>query len=258
LWAETATLELKTDEIRREDVHIKIGPRVLLTTDTRASSYGYPALCIDGNAYGPADDVMPSLPAEDWTRILQWAPGYIARRLPATHVVVDWARLAPRSEQDYIAADLYLRQWPTGPQIDEQMQVIAQRRDTTQASDQTPEVSRDRVYATRDGKPFLPIRIKSEGFGVTDDSTSKPIEDLLRDRGAKLRHIADARGRGFVGSITGGPIQEYSYDLDGQHWYMYVLTSSTGDDWCQEWWVSHQRLSASAAGKAIEASRMFF
>lgn len=123
-------------------------------------------------------------------------------------------------------------------------------------SAESPSITDNHLRATIKGQSVIPIRIKSEGFGATSDSTSDPIESLLRKQGAEIHYVADAvvhRG-GSVGSMA-GPLQEICYTLVGARWYLYVLTTTTIDDWCQEWWVSLRRLTAHAAADAIEECR---
>jgi len=133
-----------------------------------------------------------------------------------------------------------------------------QRNDQTPASSITPTVTRGDVLAMIGDRERVAVRVKTPGYGAISDIDGLPgIEELLPSPKAKARilYAADALGEGFVGSFTGGQIQEICYEIDGARWYLYLLNTSGGDTWHQEWWTSHQRLTAQAAGDAIEAAR---
>lgn len=131
-----------------------------------------------------------------------------------------------------------------------------QRSDETPPSPIPPTVETHHLTAIIHDKPTIPIRIKSVGFGATSDMTSAPIEDILRKQGAEIHYIAPAVSSGdYVGSVA-GPLEEICYTLDSARWYLYVVTTTSIDDWCQEWWVSQQRLTADAAADIIEAARL--
>jgi len=137
----------------------------------------------------------------------------------------------------------------------------AQREDAAPCSREPILVTREHVWAqTPDGKQTVPVHVKSEGYGCLDDASPLPdLEKLLPSErvGARVLYAADAIGGEFVGSITGGQLQEICYELDDARWYLYLLNQSGGDTWHQEWWVSHKRLDAHTAADAIEAARRF-
>lgn len=127
--------------------------------------------------------------------------------------------------------------------------------DQATPSEATPAIADGHLHATIKGQSVVPIRIKSEGFGATSDMTSDDVESILRKQGAEIHYIAPAvSGGGYVGSLA-GPLEEICYTLSGVRWYLYVVTTNSIDDWCQEWWVSQRRLTAHAAADAIEECR---
>jgi len=102
----------------------------------------------------------------------------------------------------------------------------------------------------------LATRIKSVGYGCADDMSGLDIESALKKIGATTLYIAPALTKSeFAGSITGGDIQEFCYIYGNQKWYAYVANFSGVDSWAQEWWVSHERLTANVAIEAIEKCR---
>ena len=92
-----------------------LGSNTFLTTDHPASRDSIPVLCIGDNAYNPSDDTnTPNLrelfgpePYPAAKPVAWWAFDLISDRSPLT--------LSERLER-LAAADLYLRQWPDGPQ----------------------------------------------------------------------------------------------------------------------------------------------
>lgn len=116
-----------------------------------------------------------------------------------------------------------------------------------------PIVTAAHVTAQREGRViYAPIRIKSVGYGVLGDSS---IADVLVKQGATIHHDQPATTTGFVGTITGGDLREVHYTLNGEPWYMYVLTNAGIDDWEEEWWVSHDHLDAHTAADTILTAR---
>jgi hypothetical protein len=131
-----------------------------------------------------------------------------------------------------------------------------QKLDATVPSDTPPVPTESERWIEVKGSQETPFRIKSQGFGAAWDSLGMgDVEYALRKNGAEIHYIGLALTQGFVGSVTGGGIQEICYDLAGKRWYMYVLLERDIDDWQQEWWVSPQRLTAHAAGDVIVACR---
>jgi hypothetical protein len=134
-----------------------------------------------------------------------------------------------------------------------------QKNDRTVPSREAVSVLREHVFhRTPEGREVVAVRVKSEGFGrMADDMRCLDIERLLPSErvGATVLYAADAPCAGFVGSVTGGQLQEICYELAGNRWYLYLLNSNGGDTWQQEWWVSSRRLDAGVAADAIEAAR---
>jgi hypothetical protein len=93
-------------------------------------------------------------------------------------------------------------------------------------------------------------RLKSPGYCAGQD-----FEETLHRAGAIVLSHGDAPEVWYVGSISGGPLQEYRYSIAGQTLYAYVLTSCTIDDYQQEWIVSEAALSASDAADLILEGR---
>lgn len=75
--------------------------KIELTTDSPVSRYGMPAVRIDGNDYGPADEVP--VPMRD---------GRVTR-IPAAVLVMQAARLELLNSDE---TKRFLSQWPVGPQ----------------------------------------------------------------------------------------------------------------------------------------------
>lgn len=125
-----------------------------------------------------------------------------------------------------------------------------QREDIALLCDQTPQITREKLFhPENDG---VAVRIRSEGFG---SMVEESIEELVGQHATEVLYVADALGAGYVGSWQ-GPLQEMCYVIDGTRFYMYFVTMQGDvDTWCQEWWTSKTRLSAHAAGEAITAAR---
>ena len=75
----------------------KLKENTYLTTDSSQSSYGIPAILVNGQPYGPSDSVNGGRTAAD--------------------IVAAWASQSNRTQGQINAASAFLAQWPNGPQI---------------------------------------------------------------------------------------------------------------------------------------------
>ena len=78
---------------------------VFLTTRSPLSSYGVPVLRVEGRPGRPSGDFGPA--------------DLVAPGATAAKVVVEWAEMEARTEEELQAARVFLRQWPHGPQLAE-------------------------------------------------------------------------------------------------------------------------------------------
>lgn len=104
-------------------------------------------------------------------------------------------------------------------------------------------------YRIQDGKQRTLYRLLSPGYSGAQD-----FEPLLKECGATIISHGDAP-EAFVGSWSGGQMQEYRYEIYGKRLYAYVVLFTSIDDYAHEWVISDTVLTAHAAADLLEQGR---
>ena len=126
----------------------------------------------------------------------------------------------------------------------------AQTENQAPISSEPDEISWDRVRSHDEQGRHL-LRLKSTGRNTL-------VEDCIVARIEKhgtVIYQSDALGEGYVGSWSGGPIQELLYEIGGNRRYMYTLVSSDIDTFQEESWCTNRRMTANAVADTILKAR---
>jgi len=131
--------------------------------------------------------------------------------------------------------------------------------DSEPPSDDPDELTEEngRVNWIHRPKEVAHVRLKDCGLTCRDsDRDGDDMQSYIARKGKVLRSgDAESEGRCVTLPPNCKPLQEISYEIDGNRWYCYVLQRGNIRSWWEECWTTSQRLTARAALDTIARTR---